>query len=254
MDIYPAIDLIDGQCVRLTQGDYSQETVYNSNPQAQASQFAADGARWLHVVDLEAAKTGQPQNLASIEAICSVAGLAVQVGGGVRSLATAQQLRDVGAARVVMGTAAIENPDLVAQVAAAMPVLLSVDTRKGMVATHGWQQASSRHFSELLSEFSQAGLAAVMLTDIAQDGMLTGPNLELYEAALGATAQHEPPLAVIASGGVGQLGAYQRAGGIADARWQRQFQQQCQQQFQQQFQGQLQQHRGERSDCGQGSL
>ena len=191
--------------MRLTQGDYSQETVYNPDPQAQAAQFEAAGARWLHVVDLEAAKTGEPQNLPSIEAICEATQLAVQVGGGVRSLTAAQRLRDVGVARVVMGTAAIENPDLVAEVAAAMPVLLSVDTRAGMVATHGWQQASSRHFSELLAQFSQAGLAAVMLTDIAQDGMLAGPNLELYEEALHETAQHTPPLPVIASGGVGSL-------------------------------------------------
>lgn len=200
MDIYPAIDIISGHCVRLAQGDYEQMTVYNPSPMAQAVAFEEQGARWLHVVDLDAAKTGEQQNLKAISEICSQTSLKVQAGGGVRSAKAAQKLMDAGAARVVVGTAAVENPALVAELAAEMPIALGVDLRADKVSTRGWQQAVDVSFAELLLKFSDAPLSAVILTDIAQDGMLSGPNLDLYQAALGISR-----FPVIASGGVGSL-------------------------------------------------
>ncbi len=200
MDIYPAIDILDGRCVRLAQGDYQQETIYNPSPLAQAVVFEELGADCLHIVDLDAAKTGQPKNLAVIEAICAQTKLHIQVGGGVRSKQAAQRLTDVGVDRVVVGTAAIENPDLVVELATGMSVALGLDVRSGKVSTHGWQQTTAVGFIQLLRDFEEVPLDAVIITDIAQDGMLSGPNLQLYRTALETTG-----LPVIASGGVGTL-------------------------------------------------
>ncbi len=200
MDIYPAIDILDGRCVRLAQGDYQQETIYNPSPLAQAVVFEELGADCLHIVDLDAAKTGQLKNLAVIEAICAQTKLYIQVGGGVRSKQAAQRLTDVGVDRVVVGTAAIENPDLVVELAAGMSVALGLDVRSGKVSTHGWQQTTAVGFIQLLRDFEEVPLDAVIITDIAQDGMLSGPNLLLYRTALETTG-----LPVIASGGVGTL-------------------------------------------------
>ena len=205
MELYPAIDIINGQCVRLTQGDYNQIITYQTSPSAQATKFENDGARWVHVVDLDAARTGKQINLSSIEAICANTQLLVQAGGGIRTVADATRLRDTGVSRVVLGTAGTENPDLVAEIADLMPTALSLDTRAGQVATHGWQHTSQKHFSELFKEFAQSELEAVILTDIASDGMLMGPTMGLYEESLKLLAKHNPALALIASGGIGEV-------------------------------------------------
>lgn len=200
MEIYPAIDIIDGQCVRLTQGDYDQQTTYQATPLEQAKEFEAQGASWLHVVDLDAARTGTQQNLSAIEGICGGTGLQVQVGGGVRDLAAAERLRSVGVARVVVGTSAVEDPGLVKQLAEAVPTALALDVRAGKIAVRGWQQSSECDLKDVLAELADAALKCVIATDIARDGMLSGPNIALYEQVMAHSS-----LEVIASGGISQL-------------------------------------------------
>lgn len=200
MEIYPAIDIIDGQCVRLTQGDYDQQTTYQATPLEQAKEFEAQGASWLHVVDLDAARTGTQQNLSAIEGICGGTGLQVQVGGGVRDLAAAERLRSVGVARVVVGTSAVEDPGLVKQLAEAVPTALALDVRAGKIAVRGWQQSSECDLKDVLAELADAALKCVIATDIARDGMLSGPSIALYEQVMAHSS-----LEVIASGGISQL-------------------------------------------------
>ena len=200
MQLYPAIDLRGGRCVRLYQGSYDAETVYSDNPVDQARQFADAGASWLHVVDLDAARTGEQVNLPVIAAIATAVDVPVQASGGVRSLETATALADAGAARVVIGTAAVEQPELVAQVAARQPVTVGLDARGRDVATHGWERGGGGDLLELAARFESSGAEAVAVTDISRDGTLSGPNTEGLGAVLGATG-----LAVIASGGVATL-------------------------------------------------
>jgi len=202
MDLYPAIDLRGGRCVRLRQGDYGDQTVYGDDPVAVAAGFAAAGARWIHVVDLDAARTGEPVNrrvVAAIAAAVRPAGTAVQSGGGVRSEAAASALWEEGVRRVVLGTAAVEDPALVARLAAGHPggVAVGVDTRGGEVAVRGWVEGSGVSAADLLARLVDAGVAAIVVTDIRRDGMLAGPDLAGLGAVLDAT-----DLAVVASGGV----------------------------------------------------
>jgi phosphoribosylformimino-5-aminoimidazole carboxamide ribotide isomerase len=201
MKLYPAIDLRGGRCVRLYQGDYARETVYGEDPVAQALAFQAEGAPWLHVVDLDAARTGEPTNRPAIEAICAAVDVPVEVGGGVRSDAAALALFDVGVSRVVIGTAALAEPDLVRRLTAAgHAVAVGLDAHGDEVATHGWTERTGRTVGELAAEFADAGVAALVVTEIGRDGTLAGPDLDGLRRLLAATS-----IPVIASGGVGRL-------------------------------------------------
>lgn len=200
MDLFPAIDLRGGRAVRLLQGDYAQETVYGDDPVALAESFAAAGARWIHVVDLDAARTGDPVNRPVVAAVAAaVRGRAkVQTGGGVRSVADAEALAAAGVARVVMGSAAVKDRSLVASVFRVVPVAVGLDHRDGDVAVHGWTQGSGLNVMDLLDCYPDA--EAFIITNIARDGMLTGPDVEGLAAAAAAS-----PIPVIASGGVSSL-------------------------------------------------
>lgn len=200
IDLYPAIDLREGKVVRLLQGDYGQQTTYGDDPVAVARSFADAGATWIHVVDLDAARSGSPVNRPVVAAIAAaVAGVAsVQTGGGVRSVADAQALADAGVARVVMGSAAVAQPSLVADASTVVPVAVGLDHRNGEVAVHGWTEGSGVQLADALGWFPTA--AAFVITDIARDGMLTGPDVEGLAAAARATS-----IPVIASGGVAEL-------------------------------------------------
>ncbi|MEY4373086.1 MAG: 1-(5-phosphoribosyl)-5-[(5-phosphoribosylamino) methylideneamino] imidazole-4-carboxamide isomerase [Actinomycetota bacterium] len=200
MELFPAIDLRGGRAVRLLQGDYTQETVYGDDPVALAESFAAAGARWIHVVDLDAARTGDPVNRPVVAAVAAaVRGRArVQTGGGVRSVADAEALAAAGVARVVMGSAAIKDRTLVASVFRVVPVAVGLDHRDGDVALHGWTQGSGLRVMDLLDCYPDA--EAFIITNIARDGMLTGPDVEGLAAAAAAS-----PIPVIASGGVSSL-------------------------------------------------
>jgi phosphoribosylformimino-5-aminoimidazole carboxamide ribotide isomerase len=200
MDLFPAIDLRDGRAVRLFQGDYAQEVVYDADPVARADAFAAAGARWIHVVDLDAARTGEPVNRPVVEAIvAAVAGRArVQTGGGVRSVEAARRLAAAGVARVVMGSAAVRSPELVAEVAELVPVAVGLDHRAGELAVHGWTERSDQRLLDVLDHFP--GAAAFVVTDIGRDGTLAGPDLTGLAEVTAATS-----VPVIASGGVGVL-------------------------------------------------
>jgi phosphoribosylformimino-5-aminoimidazole carboxamide ribotide isomerase len=200
MIIFPAIDLKGGQCVRLAEGDMDRATVYNEDPGAQARAFAAAGATYLHVVDLDGAFAGASRNGAGVAAaIAGFGGGRVQVGGGVRTRANVEAWLGAGVWRVVMGTAALEDPVLVRECAAAHPgrIVVAVDAREGMVATRGWADKSTVSVAELAARFADAGVAALLFTDVGRDGMLKGVNLEAT-LALAAVS----PVPVIASGGV----------------------------------------------------
>jgi phosphoribosylformimino-5-aminoimidazole carboxamide ribotide isomerase len=202
VDLYPAIDLRAGRAVRLYQGDYSQETVYGTDPVAVARSFAAAGARWIHVVDLDAARSGVAENRGVVASIAGAVhpSVAVQSGGGVRSADAADALMSAGVARVVLGTAALESPDLVAELASRMPVAVGLDVRGREVAIHGWTAGSGADVLDVVRRFEDVGVEAVSVTQIARDGTLSGPDVEGLSAVLEVTS-----LAVIASGGVGSL-------------------------------------------------
>lgn len=200
IDLYPAIDLLGGRVVRLRQGDYSDETVYGNDPVSVAREFAAAGAPWVHVVDLDAARSGDPVNRPVVAAIAAaLAGIAqVQTGGGVRSLDDARELADAGVARAVMGSAAVREPSLVEAASAIMPVAVGLDHRDGEVAVHGWTEGSGLRLDDAFGLFPTATVFVV--TDIGRDGMLVGPDIE------GLTRSAElAGSPVIASGGVSSL-------------------------------------------------
>ena len=211
IQLYPAIDLLGGRCVRLCQGSYDAETAYSDDPAGQARQFADAGASWLHVVDLDAARTGEPVNLPVIAAIAAAVDVPVQTGGGVRSLDAAAALADAGAARVVIGTAAVENPGLVEQVAARQSVAVGLDARGREVATHGWERGGGGDLLELAARFESSGAEAVVVTEISRDGTMSGPDTDGLAAVLAATG-----LAVVASGGVAELGDLTALAAIGD--------------------------------------
>jgi phosphoribosylformimino-5-aminoimidazole carboxamide ribotide isomerase len=199
LDLYPAIDLRGGKCVRLMQGDYDRETVYGDDPVAQARLFADAGAPWIHVVDLDAARSGEPVNRPVVAAIAAAVAVPVQTGGGVRSVAAAEALFEAGVSRVVIGTAAVENPELAEALASrGMRVAIGLDGRNGKIATHGWETETDMEVVEMARRFESIGVDAVVVTEIARDGTLEGPDLEGLAAVLGGTH-----LDVIASGGVG---------------------------------------------------
>jgi phosphoribosylformimino-5-aminoimidazole carboxamide ribotide isomerase len=202
MDLYPAIDLRDGCCVRLYQGDYDRETVYADDPVGQARAFAAEGAPWVHVVDLDAARTGEPSNYELVASVAGAVDVPVQCGGGVRNDAAANALLGRGVRRVVVGTAALERPDWVRSLAGRYPgrVAVGLDARDRDVAVRGWVQGSGHDLVDVARRFEDAGVAALVVTEIGRDGTLSGPALDQLAAVLEATR-----VDVIASGGVGTL-------------------------------------------------
>ena len=218
MELYPAIDLRDGRVVRLLRGDYGAETAYDDDPVGRARSFAAAGARWVHVVDLDAARTGEPGNLGVIGAVCAEMrdrGVRVQVGGGVRSDEAALRLLQVGADRVVIGTAAVETPELVADLADAWPgrVAVGLDARGQEVAVRGWTEGSGHDVVDLAARFDRLGVSALVVTSIERDGTLEGPGLDLLRAVL-----DHCDTAVIASGGVGSLDDLRALAGLSVGR------------------------------------
>jgi phosphoribosylformimino-5-aminoimidazole carboxamide ribotide isomerase len=198
-DLYPAIDLRGGHCVRLMQGDYGRETVYGDDPVAQARLFADAGAPWIHVVDLDAARSGNPVNRPVVAAIAAAVDVPIQTGGGVRTAEAAEALFDVGVARVVIGTAAVENPGLAEELTSrGRRVAIGLDGRNGRIATHGWETATDIEVVDMALRFENLGVDAVVVTEIARDGTLEGPDVEGLSHVLAGTK-----LDVIASGGVG---------------------------------------------------
>lgn len=202
MQVIPAIDLLDGQCVRLHQGDYDQVTRFHADPLAQALDWQRQGAQRLHLVDLDGARLGSPVNESHVVAITRALDIPVQLGGGVRTVERAEALLALGLDRVILGTVAIEQPELVADLASSHPgrIVVGIDAKDGRVATRGWIEQSSVEATELARRFRGSGIAAIISTDIATDGTLAGPNLEALRAM--AEASDCP---VIASGGVGCL-------------------------------------------------
>jgi phosphoribosylformimino-5-aminoimidazole carboxamide ribotide isomerase len=200
IELYPAIDLRDGKVVRLRRGDYSDQTTYGDDPVATAVAFADAGAPWIHVVDLDAARSGSPVNREVVAAItAAVAGRArVQTGGGVRTIDDATALADAGVARVVMGSAAVAEPALVDRIAQIVPVAVGLDHREGEIAVHGWTAGSGVRLDDALGWFPAA--SAFVITDIGRDGMLTGPDVDGLALAAARTT-----VPVIASGGVSSL-------------------------------------------------
>ena len=197
--LFPAIDILGGRCVRLLQGDYGQETVYGNDPAAQARAFQDAGATWVHVVDLDAARTGDPVNRPVVAEVAATLDVPVQAGGGVRTLDDARTLFDAGVSRVVMGTAAIEDPELVDQVADLGRVAVGLDIRGEEVAVRGWTEGTGLLLTDAFERFSNRGTDAFVITQIERDGTLQGPDLEGLAAALATTG-----VDVVASGGVGR--------------------------------------------------
>jgi phosphoribosylformimino-5-aminoimidazole carboxamide ribotide isomerase len=197
MELFPSIDLRRGRVVRLHQGDFARETVYGDDPVAVARSYADAGATWIHVVDLDASRR-DGSNRDAIVAVAGAVDVPVQAGGGVRDAS----LLEAGVARVVLGSAAVDDPDLVARMAAAHPgrVVVGLDHRDGEVRVRGWEEGSGRHLHDLVAELAVPGVAAFVVTDISRDATLAGPDLDGYAALLGATT-----VPVVSSGGVGTL-------------------------------------------------
>jgi phosphoribosylformimino-5-aminoimidazole carboxamide ribotide isomerase len=201
--ILPAIDLRGGQCVRLRQGDYSQETVFGDDPAAMARRWVEQGAKYLHLVDLDGARAGRPVNGDSVRRVVAAAGVPCQLGGGLRNEAHLAEALGWGVQRVILGTRALQDPAWCESMCRAFPnrVMLGIDARAGRVATEGWQQESTTSALDLARRCAAWPLAGIIYTDIARDGMLTGPNVEATAELAGAV----PDVPVIASGGVTTL-------------------------------------------------
>jgi len=203
MDIIPAIDLLGGNCVRLYQGDYQQAEIFSDNPAQMALRFEQDGATRLHIVDLDGAKAGKVVNLGAIESILEKVTIPVQVGGGIRTAQSVEQLIKIGVARVILGTVAVENPQLVQELAQGHPerIVVGIDARNGKVSTRGWLKNTEISAVDLAKRMSALGVSAIIYTDIARDGTLQGPNINALKEL---SSRIEIP--VIASGGVSCLG------------------------------------------------
>jgi phosphoribosylformimino-5-aminoimidazole carboxamide ribotide isomerase len=201
-ELYPAIDLRGGRAVRLLRGDYAAETVYSDDPVAVARSFEAAGAQWIHVVDLDAARSGEAGNLDLVAAVAKSVSSRIETGGGVRSVAAAERLLDAGVARVVVGTVAVERPELVTELAGRFPgqVAVGLDARGRQVAVKGWTETTGADLVELARRFEGEGVSALVVTEIGRDGTMDGPDLDQLGAVLEATT-----VDVIASGGVGTL-------------------------------------------------
>jgi phosphoribosylformimino-5-aminoimidazole carboxamide ribotide isomerase len=202
MEVIPAIDLLEGRCVRLYQGDYDRSQVFNEDPVTVAQQWVEQGATRLHLVDLDGAKAGHPVNGDVIEAIVRAVEIPVQVGGGLRDRSSVSELLGRGVQRIILGTVAVEQPDLVAELCRSFPgqIVVGIDARNGKVATRGWLETSTVEAVQLAQQMAQVGVAAIIYTDIHRDGTLQGPNREaLRELAQGISVP------VIASGGVSSI-------------------------------------------------
>lgn len=199
MEVIPAIDLLEGRCVRLYQGDYAQSQVFNDNPVEVARQWVSEGATRLHLVDLDGAKEGHPVNQAAIEAIVRAVDVPVEVGGGLRDRQSVAELLGLGVRWAILGTVAVEQPDLVSQLCQEFPgqIIVGIDARNGKVATRGWLETSEVEAIALAQQMAERGAAAIIYTDIHRDGTLQGPNLEALRELAEAIA-----IPVIASGGV----------------------------------------------------
>lgn len=202
MILYPAIDLKEGRCVRLIRGDMNQATVFNDDPAAQAAKFADAGASWLHLVDLDGAFAGKPMNAAAVEAIVNEVDIPVQLGGGIRSLETIENWLSRGVMRVILGTVAVKDPDLVRQACRKFPgqIAVGIDARGGRVAVEGWAEETDLQTVDLARKFADAGVDAIIYTDIDRDGVLEGANIPATAALARAVS-----IPVIASGGVSSL-------------------------------------------------
>ncbi|WP_299837969.1 1-(5-phosphoribosyl)-5-[(5-phosphoribosylamino)methylideneamino]imidazole-4-carboxamide isomerase [uncultured Paracoccus sp.] len=202
MILYPAIDLKDGNCVRLLRGEMEAATVFGTDPAAQALAFQEAGAEWLHLVDLNGAFAGKPVNGAAVEAILKATSIPAQLGGGIRDMATIEGWIEKGLARVILGTVAVEQPDLVREAAMAFPgkIAVGIDARNGRVATRGWAEETNVMVTDLARQFQDAGVAAIIYTDIDRDGAMQGPNVAATEALARAVT-----IPVIASGGVSSM-------------------------------------------------
>ena len=207
MILFPAIDLKEGRCVRLKQGDMDQATVFNDDPAAQAATFEAQGFEWLHVVDLDGAFAGKPMNAAAVEAILQRVRFPVQLGGGIRDMKTVEGWLSKGIARVIIGTAAVRDPGFVREAAKAFPgkVAVGIDARDGFVAVEGWAETSALAADDLGRRFEDAGVAAIVYTDIARDGMLQGIN---WDGTIALA--HALTIPVIASGGLASMADIER--------------------------------------------
>ncbi|SEC39352.1 1-(5-phosphoribosyl)-5-[(5-phosphoribosylamino)methylideneamino]imidazole-4-carboxamide isomerase [Paenibacillus sp. GP183] len=217
--IYPAIDIRDGKCVRLVQGDYNQETVYNTNPLEVALEWEASGGEWIHLVDLDGAKAGHPVNDVLIGKIASSVKVPVQVGGGLRTEQDVDRLLSLGVSRVILGTAAIENREFVYKLLAkhGEKVAIGIDARDGLVATRGWLETSQVKAEDLAVQLAEHGAKTFIFTDISRDGMMGGPNVEAITQLAKVSGQ-----TVIASGGVSKMEdltrlARQAANGVGGA-------------------------------------
>ena len=199
MYIIPAIDLRDGKCVRLIQGQYDRQINYRDNPVEQAREFSSDGAKWLHIVDLDGAKLGRPVNTDTISAIAALGILNIEVGGGLRDEVSIKQLLDIGVERAIIGTKAVQDFDWFSEMAKKFSgkIVLGLDAKGSKIATHGWTQDSSLTLLEFAAEAAKLPLAAIIYTDIAKDGMMSGPNFERTKALVEAVN-----VPVVASGGV----------------------------------------------------
>ena len=202
MDIIPAIDLLDGNCVRLNQGNYNKVTEFNTDPIKQALQWQEQGAKLIHLVDLDGAKTGLPINNKIIQRIKESIDIPIQIGGGIRSMERAQELLEFGIDRIILGTAALENQTLVRKLAKNYPdrIVVGIDSKNGKVATHGWISQSNIYGSDLARELDNSGITAIICTDIATDGTLNGPNLSAMKEIANSTQ-----IPIIASGGVANI-------------------------------------------------
>ena len=197
--LYPAIDLKDGNCVRLYKGEMDQATVFNDNPAAQALEFVKAGCKWLHLVDLNGAFAGEPVNGEAVDAILKATDVPTQLGGGIRDLETMERWLDRGLSRLILGTLAVKEPELVKEACRLFPgkIAVGIDAKDGMVAVEGWAEVSDMHINDLARKFEDAGVSAIIHTDIARDGTLEGVNAEASSALANVVS-----IPVIASGGV----------------------------------------------------
>ncbi|MBW2520061.1 MAG: 1-(5-phosphoribosyl)-5-[(5-phosphoribosylamino)methylideneamino]imidazole-4-carboxamide isomerase [Deltaproteobacteria bacterium] len=202
MIVIPAIDLKDGKCVRLEQGLMERDTVYSDDPAAMALHWQSEGGELLHLVDLDGAFAGKPKNQDAIKAIVDTISIPLELGGGIRDLQTIEAYLDLGVGRVILGTVAKEQPSLVAEACRAFPgrIVVGIDAKEGLVAVRGWAEVTEKKAAELAQEMEAFGVAAIIYTDIARDGMMQGPNLEATKALAEAIS-----IPVIASGGVSRL-------------------------------------------------
>lgn len=207
MEVIPAIDIRDGRCVRLEQGDYARETVFDDDPFAVARRWQEAGARRLHVVDLDGAREGGPRNEAAVRTILSSVSIPVHVGGGIRDIATIQQYLDAGADRVILGTTAVKDQTtlLNAIVLFRDRIVVGVDARSGVVATEGWLEASSVAATDLVKQLSEMGVSRIVCTDIARDGLLAGPNFDAIVELLEFISGLPSPVSVIVAGGMSSI-------------------------------------------------